>query len=125
MTEASRADAVLTGSVITYTSNATLFGQKTNAQGQTTDLATSVEIHVSIQVTLTERTTGKVLFRRPRIDVTDSYEIPLQQSQYFDESDTALDRASKRVAQQIVSAILNDFRRCGPEARPRNNFSIG
>ena len=67
------------------------------------------EIHVALQVTLTERTTGKVLFTRPRMDLTDSYEIPLQQGQYFDESDAALDRVSKRIAQLVVSAILNDF----------------
>jgi hypothetical protein len=102
VTDASRADAVLKGSVLNYTSNATLFDQKTG-------LATSVEVHFAIQVTLTERTTGKVLFSRPRIDWTDSYEIPIQQGQYFDESDAALDRASKRVAQQVVSAILNNF----------------
>ncbi len=102
VTDASRADAVLKGSVLTYTSNATLFDQKTG-------LATSVEVHFVIQVTLTERTTGKVLFSRPRIEWTDSYEIPIQQGQYFDESDAALDRASKRVAQQVVSAILNNF----------------
>jgi hypothetical protein len=100
--DASRADAVLKGSVLTYTSNATLFDQKTG-------LATSVEVHLAVQVTLTERTTGKVLFTRPRLELTDSYEIPLQQGQYFDESDAALDRASKRFAQLIVSAILNDF----------------
>jgi hypothetical protein len=50
-----------------------------------------------------------VLFTRPRMEFTDSYEIPLQQGQYSDESDSALDRVSKRVAQQVVSAILNDF----------------
>lgn len=102
VTDASRANVVLKGSVLAYSSNTTLFDQKTG-------LATSVEIHVALQVTLTERTTGKVLFTRPRINITDSYEIPLQQGQYFDESDTALDRASKSVAQQVVSAILNDF----------------
>jgi hypothetical protein len=102
VTDASRADAVLKGSVLNYTSTTTLFDQVTG-------LATSVEVHVALQVTLTERTTGKVLFTRPRIDFTDSYEIPLQQGQYFDESDSALGRASKRVAQQIVSAILNNF----------------
>jgi hypothetical protein len=98
----SRADAVLKGSVLLYNSNTALFDQKTA-------LATSVEIHVALQVTLVERTTGKVLFSRPRIDFTDNYEIPLQQGQYFDESDSALQRASKRIAQQVVSAILNDF----------------
>lgn len=102
VTEANRADAVLNGRVLGYTSNATLFDQKTG-------LATSVEIHLALQVTLTERTTGKVLFTRPRLEITDSYEIPLQQGQYFDESDAALSRVSKRLAQQIVSSILNDF----------------
>jgi len=102
VTDASRADAVLKGSVLAYASNATLFDQKTG-------LATSVEVHVALQVTLTDRKTGKILFTRPRMEFTDSYEIPLQQGQYFDESDTALARVSKRVAQQIVSAILNDF----------------
>ena len=55
-------------------------------------------------MTLMERTTGKVLFSRPRIDITDSYEIPLQEAQYFDESDSALQRVSQRVARQIVSS---------------------
>jgi hypothetical protein len=102
VTNAAGADAVLKGSVLTYSSNATLFDQKTG-------LATSVEVHLALQVTLTERKTGKILFSRPRMEFTDSYEIPLQQGQYFDESDAALSRVSKRVAQQVVSAILNDF----------------
>ena len=102
ITDASRADAVLGGSVLTYNSGAVLFDPKTS-------LATSVEIRVALQVTLTERTTGKVLFTRPRIEVVDNYEIPVQEGQYFDESDAALERVSKRVAQQIVSDILNNF----------------
>jgi hypothetical protein len=99
---ASKADVVLSGSVLSYASNPVLFDQKTA-------LATSVEIHVALQVTLTERNTGKVLFSRPRIEVTDNYAIPVQQGQYFDESDSALQRVSERVARQVVSAILNDF----------------
>ena len=100
--DADRADAVLKGAVLTYTSNAVLFDQA-GAR------ATSVEIHVTVQVSLVERATGKVLFSRPRIDVVDNYEIPIQQGQYFDESDTALRRVSKRVAQQVVSDVLNNF----------------
>ena len=97
-----RADAVLKGSVLAYSSNAVLFDQKTG-------LASSVEIHVAMQLSLVERTTGKVLFTRPRLEVTDNYEIPIQQGQYFDESDSALQRASERVARQVVSDILNNF----------------
>jgi hypothetical protein len=98
---ASNADAILRGSVLAYTSNAVLFTQA--------GIATSVEIHVALQVTLTERATGKVLFTRPRIDITENYEVPQQQRQYFDESDAALSRVSERVARQVVSAIVNDF----------------
>ena len=99
---ADRADAVLKGAVLTYSSNAVLFDQQTG-------LASSVEIHIAMQVSLVERTTGKVLFARPRLEITDNYEIPIQQRQYFDESDSALQRASQRIAQQVVSAILNNF----------------
>ena len=96
------ADMVLRGGVLSYSSNAVLFDPKTA-------LATSVEIHLILQVTLVERATGKVLFTRPRMEVVDNYEIPGQQTQYFDESDAALQRVSRRVAQQIVSSILNNF----------------
>lgn len=96
------ADAVLRGAVLAYAANAALFDPKTG-------LASSVEVHVALQVSLVERTTGKVLFTRPRLEYVDNYEIPGQTSQYFDESDTALKRISQRVAQQVVSDILNNF----------------
>lgn len=99
---ADKADMVLHGGVLSYASNAVLFDPKTA-------LATSVEIHLILQVSLVERATGKVLFTRPRMEVVDNYEIPGQQTQYFDESDSALQRVSQRVAQQVVSAILNNF----------------
>lgn len=100
--EPDRADAILKGSVLGYTSGAVLFDP-------VTALATVVEIHVAVQVSLVERSTGKVLFTRPRLEVVDNYEIPQQTGQYLDESDAALKRVSARVAQQIVSDILNDF----------------
>lgn len=99
---ADKADVVLHGGVLSYSSNAVLFDPRTA-------LATSVEIHLVLQVSLVERATGKVLFSRPRMEVVDNYEIPQQETQYFDESGTALKRVSQRVAQQIVSAILNNF----------------
>ena len=62
-----------------------------------------------MQVSLVERATGKVLFNRPSFDITERYEISQDPRQYFEESDDALDRASKVVARQVVSAILNNF----------------
>jgi hypothetical protein len=99
---ADKADMVLHGGVLSYTSNAVLFNPQTA-------LATSVEVHLVLQVSLVERATGKVLFTRPRVEMVDNYEIPAQEVQYFDESDSALQRVSQRVAQQIVSDILNNF----------------
>lgn len=100
--DADKADMVVKGGVLSYSSNAVLFDPKTA-------LATSVEVHLLLQVTVLERATGKVLFTRPRMELVDTYEIPKQQTQYFDESDATLQRVSRRAAQQIVSAIVNNF----------------
>ena len=102
VTTADRADMILKGNVLAYSANAVLFNPKTA-------LATVVEVHLALQLTLVERETNKVLFTRPRVDITDDYEIPQQQGQYFDESDSALQRISQRVARQIVSSVVNNF----------------
>jgi len=97
-----QADAVLQGAVNNYTSFPVVFDPTTNR-------AAAVEVHVVLQVSLTERATGKKLFDRPRLEITERYEISLDPRQYFEESDDALDRASTVVARQVVSAILNAF----------------
>jgi hypothetical protein len=96
------ADAVLTGVVNNYTSFPVVLDPATSR-------AAAVEVHVVMQVKLTERATGKVLFDRPRLEISERYEISLDPTQYFEESDTALDRASKIAARQVVSSILNAF----------------
>ena len=102
VSDPNQADAILTGSVNNYTSFPTVFDP-------TTSRAAAVEVHVVLQVSLTERTTGKKLYDRPRLEVSERYEISLDPKQYFEESDDALDRASTIVARQVVSAILNAF----------------
>ena len=102
VSDPTQADAVLTGAVNSYTSFPTVFDPVTSR-------AAAVEVHVVMQVTLTERATGKKLFDRPRLDISERYEISLDPRQYFEESDDALDRASVVVARQVVSDILNAF----------------
>jgi hypothetical protein len=68
-----------------------------------------VDLHLVLQVSLTERATGKVVFNRPSFEVRERYEISVDPAQYFDESDVALDRASQQVARQVVSSILENF----------------
>ena len=76
--------------------------------GSTFDSRLADEIDRRIQ-SLVERKTAKVLFTRPGMEVRERYEISVDPRAYFDESDAALDRASKQVAAQIVTAILSNF----------------
>ena len=96
------ADAVLTGSVINYVSYATVFDPVTQR-------ASAVDLRVYLRVTLTERATGKVLFSRPNFEARERYEVSVDPNAYFDESDAALDRVGKEVAQQLVTSILSNF----------------
>jgi hypothetical protein len=96
------ADAVLRGVVVNYIHYPTVADPVTGR-------ATEVDLRVYMRVQLIERTTGKVLFTRPNMEVRERYEISLNSNAYFEESDAALARASKEVAQQIIAAILSDF----------------
>ena len=96
------ADAVLKGSVLNYVSSTTVIDP-------TTSRASSVDVRVFMLVNLTERSTGKVLFSRPNMEIRERYQVSLTEGPYFDESDAALNRASNQVAQQVVAAILDNF----------------
>lgn len=100
--DVNQADMVLRGAVIRYSAFATVVDRDTGR-------ATVVELHLLLQVTLTERATGKVLFTRPSFEIRERYEISGNPQQYFDESDAALDRASQEAARNVVSSILNNF----------------
>jgi Lipopolysaccharide-assembly len=96
------ADAVLRGSVISYSYYPTVFDPATFR-------AAFAELHVTLSVTLTERATGKVLFNRSNFDVRETYQISPDAQQYFEESEPALRRAGQQVARSIVSAVLQNF----------------
>lgn len=96
------ADAILTGSVIRYVSYSTIYDPVTGR-------ASAVDLRVYLKVALTERTTGKILFSRPNFEARERYEVSVDPKAYFDESDAALDRVSKQVAQQLVTSILDNF----------------
>jgi hypothetical protein len=99
---ADNADAILKGAVISYLSYPTILDPATSR-------ATAVEMHVTLQVSLTERATGNVLFSRPAFEVRERYQISTDPAQYLEESDPALNRASQQVARQVVTAILENF----------------
>jgi hypothetical protein len=100
--EPNEADAILTGSIVNYLA----FPSVSDPQ---TGRATAIQISVYMQITLTERATGKVIYTRPNIEFKTRYEIAVDQPTYFDESDIALDRLSREVARSVVSSVLEAF----------------
>lgn len=97
-----QADAVLTGVVNNYSAYPTVVDP---ASGR----ATGVQVIVNLQVTLTERATGKVLFQRNGFEFRDRYTISIDPQSYFDENGTAMARVSKDAARSIVAGILENF----------------
>jgi len=102
VSDANAADAVLHGSIVNYVAYPTIVDQ-------TTGRASGLQVNVTLQVTLTERATGKVIYSRPNFEVHQRYEVSISAGQYFDESDAALDRLSRDVARDLVSSILENF----------------
>jgi hypothetical protein len=102
VTDPSTADAVLNGSIVKYDAYPTAFDPATGR-------ASLVLVFVHLQMTLTERATGKVLYFTPDFEVRERYEISTDPRAYLEESDAAVARLSKTVATQIVSAVLEKF----------------
>lgn len=96
------ADAVLRGNVVNYAAYTAILDPETSR-------AAAVELRVMLQLTLVERATGKVLFSRPAFEVHERYQISTTAERYYDESEDALGRVSRQVAQQVVTAILENF----------------
>jgi outer membrane lipopolysaccharide assembly protein LptE/RlpB len=97
----SRADAVLSGSVVNLISTAAVADPLTGR-------STGAQLIVQVQVRLVDKS-GKVLFERPNVEFRDRYEISVDPRQYFDENGAALSRLSRDVARTVVSAVLENF----------------
>jgi len=102
VSDSSAADAVLEGAVLGYTSFPTVFDPATSR-------ASAVEVHVTLRLSLLERATGKTLYSRPSFEVRERYQISIDPAAFFEESDSALARASQQTARQVVSSILENF----------------
>jgi hypothetical protein len=102
ISDPAQADMVLSGAVLAYTYNPTIF----DPQAQRANVA---DLHVTLQLKLIERSTGRILFERSAFEVKESFQISRTATEYFEESDPAMRRAGERVAQQVVTAILENF----------------
>jgi outer membrane lipopolysaccharide assembly protein LptE/RlpB len=95
------ADATLRGSVNQVFNFPTVYDPVTFR-------AANVEVHVNLKIQLIDKS-GKVLFDRPGMEVRERYEVSVDPSVYFDESEFAMRRLSTDVAKTVVSAILENF----------------
>jgi hypothetical protein len=97
-----QADAVLSGALANFFSGVTTLDPATSR-------STGVQVIVNLQLSLTDRRTGKVLFNRPGVEIRERYEISVNELTYFDESGPALDRLARDIARSVVSAVLENF----------------
>ena len=97
-----QADAILSGTVVNFINTPIVY----NPQG---NRATGVQVLLILQLTLTDRHTGQVLFSRPAAEFRERYEIAIDPQQYFNESGTALQRLSRDVSRSVVTQILEAF----------------
>jgi len=103
VTDRDQADAVLSGGVVRFD---VLGGITTDP---VTNRATSSQIVLNIQFTLTDRKTGKVIYQRSGYEFRERYEISTSLPTYFDESSPAMKRVTRAAAAAVVTSILEAF----------------
>jgi len=96
------ADATLRGAVTNIFLNPVIFDP---ASGR----ATSIQVITQLQVTLAERRTGRILYQNQNYEARERYEVSVDPRAYFEETEAALERMSRSVARNLVSAILENF----------------
>jgi outer membrane lipopolysaccharide assembly protein LptE/RlpB len=97
-----QADAVLKGSLSNFVVYQTI-------SDPVTGRATGAEIIVTVQITIVDRPTGKVLFTRPAMEFRERYEVSTDPQTYFDESGTAVERVARDAARTVVTGILTTW----------------
>jgi outer membrane lipopolysaccharide assembly protein LptE/RlpB len=103
VSDPAKADAVLTGGVVRFD---VLGGITTDP---VTGRATSSQIILTLQFTLTDRHTGKVIYQRSGYEFRNRYEISTNLQTYFDEGSPAIKRVSQDAAKAVVTSILEAF----------------
>ena len=100
--EPEKADAVLNGALINFALVPVVLDPVSGR-------ATGVQVIVTMQITLSERASGKILFQRMGYEIRERYQISVDPQTYFDETGTAIPRVSKDAARSIVTGILENF----------------
>ncbi len=96
------ADAILAGEVTNVLVVPSIYDP-------TTGTASAAFVIAYMNITLSERVSKKVLYTKVGLECRDNYEIAATASKYFDESDFAVNRLSKKIASQVVDAVVEAF----------------
>jgi len=102
VTQPEQADAVLVGVLSNFNSFPII-------SDPVSGRSTGIQVVAILQITLTDRHTGKTIFSRPTYEYRERYEVTLDPQTYFDESGTAIERLSRDIARSVVTAILENF----------------
>jgi hypothetical protein len=81
----------------------------TTASNPTTSRATTMLVTVKCEVTLEERTSGKVLYHTDNFLFRNEYEISTDVASFFEEQDPALDRLAQDFATRLVAAVTENY----------------
>jgi outer membrane lipopolysaccharide assembly protein LptE/RlpB len=106
--DASGGDAVLTGKVLTMEVLPLLF-QTTSTATTSTAQATAMLVTMHCEVTLTERSTEKVLYHSDNFVFRNEYELSTDVRNFFQEGDPALDRMAQDFAARLVAAVTENY----------------
>jgi hypothetical protein len=101
-------DAVLRGKVVSLEATPLLFST-TTAANPTTSRATTMLVTVKCEVTLEERSTGKILYHTDNFLFRNEYEISTDVASFFGEQDPALERLAQDFATRLVAAVTENY----------------
>ena len=100
--DASNADAVVRGKVLSLEATPLLFDT-------TTARATTMLVTVRCEVTMDEVSTKKQLYHNANFLFRNEYEISTDVTSFFEEQDPALERMSRDFASRLVAAIAENY----------------
>jgi membrane-bound lytic murein transglycosylase MltF len=64
---------------------------------------------VKCEITLTDRTSGKILYHTDNFVFRNEYEISTDVKSFFEEQDPALERIAQDFAQRLVAAVTENY----------------
>ncbi len=97
----SQADAVLQGAVSRLTASPVTFGSGS--------FGSTFVVTLTARVSLTDRRSGKVLFKNDRFTFREQYVINADVSNFFSEQNPAFERIAADFASSVVTSVLEGF----------------